>query len=318
VLAKARNGFRTTLVLDANICLNLSGYSRGTLLPHVEAQVSAFLLSIEISKVDVVPMLGCMELASTREQLALDTHKLSSILSNVKRALDLDESSIVDGLPRKNDSLFNEAITRDSIEYLYPMLRYTYSCFLKIIEIRHRGHLKDRAIKNYVEFYDWCERMNCHVPLIEQAALALFGGAEPAQKLIRTNKEKTPLDAAWGASWDVLYSWLVQNYLPTIQIDGMFQHCIFATHDEAAAYVAGHCIPQATFLNKGEPYLSASEVSFEFPYYENKMDRLDAALKERKYQTFLRISGNGANEPVFDRQRVEAEIASLETIVMGA
>jgi hypothetical protein len=95
--SNARQGIVTALVLDANICLNLSNYARGQKDPIKESMFRQFLLAVEMVKVDVVPYFGCLELASTRGSHQLDTGKLSSIASNVARALAQSEESLALG-----------------------------------------------------------------------------------------------------------------------------------------------------------------------------------------------------------------------------
>ncbi|GHU22730.1 hypothetical protein FACS189497_12180 [Betaproteobacteria bacterium] len=229
----------TALILDANICLNLSNYARGKTNSDKESMFRQFLLAVELVKVDVVPYFGCLELASVRGSDQVDTDKLTSIASNVARALAQSEESLAWG-HQVSSKIANElSLTDKSLSAAFPMLRYAYCCFLKIFEIRARGFLKDRAVKHFIEFFDWCEDMRCQVPLILQAAFALFGGAKEAEKLLSLRKGKKPLDAAWGAAWDIWHCWMTQNYWPTQLVDGWQQHSIFVTNDAAAAYIAG-------------------------------------------------------------------------------
>ncbi|MFZ6820360.1 hypothetical protein [Undibacterium sp. Ji22W] len=202
-----------------------------------------------------------------------------------------------------------------SIEHILPMLRYAYAAFLKIHEIRSRGHLKGRAIKNIVEFSDWCECFECHVPIIFQAAFALFGGCKDAQTILTVKKNKTPLDAAWGAAWDTWYVWMIQSYLPTQLVDGVSQRSIFVTDDAAAAFIAGKCTPRASFLNHGQPLLSASELSLDFPYYFDRMELLKSILKKNLHNQMSRITSNLGAEKNWDEDKVCEEINRLEYVV---
>lgn len=316
IRSNAQQGIVTALVLDANICLNLSNYARGQKDPVKESMCRQFLLAIELVNVDVVPYFGCLELASTRASAQLDTDKLTSIASNIARALAQSKESLAWG--RQVTKVNNEdlVLADKSLSSTFPMLRYAYCCFLKIVEIRSRGFLKDRAVKNFIEFFEWCEVMECHVGLISQAAFALFGGAKEADKLLSLRKGKTPLDAAWGAAWDIWHCWMVQNYLPTLPVDGVPQHCIFVTDDAAAAYIAGQCLPRAMFLNAGEPFLSASSLSYDFPFYADKRERLNELLRERDAQRFVRILSNVTNAREFDHAQVQAEVERLEQSIM--
>lgn len=295
IRSNAQHGIVTALILDANICLNLSNYTRGQKDPDKESMFRQFLLAVELVKVDVVPYLGCLELASTRGSDQLDTAKLSSIASNVARALAQSEDSLARGRQvgvHADDEL---ALADKSLAETFPLLRYAYCCFLKIFEIRSRGHLKDRAVKHFIEFFDWSETMNCHVGLVLQAAFALFGGAREADKLLSLREGKTPLDAAWGAAWDIWHCWMVQNYLPTLPVDGLPQHCIFVTDDAAAAYIAGQCLPRAMFLNAGVPFRSASVLSYDFPFYVDKRKRLNDLLRVRGSRQLKRMVSHLGN-----------------------
>lgn len=318
IRTNAERGIVTALVLDANVCLNLSNYARGQRDAEKEAKVRTFLLAIEFAKVDVVPYFGCMELASRRGSDELDQEKLSSITSNVARALSQSESSLARGHQVPRESGDGLAFTDKSLAAYQSMLRYAYCSFLKLFEIRSRGHLKDRAAKNFAEFFDWSEGMECHVGLVSQAAFALFGGAKEADKLLSLGDGKTPLDAAWGAAWDVWHCWIVQNYLPTLRVDGLPQHTIFVTDDAAAAYVAGHCLPRVLLLNGGKPLLSASELSYDFPYYLDKKERLAEMMSSRDAKRHVRVMRNIISPRAFDHARVEAEILRLEQSIMAA
>ncbi len=312
----ARKGIVTALVLDANICLNLASYAQGKLDPIKESMIRQFLLAVEMVKVDVVPYFGCLELASTRNSDQLKTDKLSGITSNVARALKQSEASLALGhqiFPQFADEL---KMTDKSLSEAFPMLRYAYCCFLKIFEINSRRFLKDRAVKNFIEFFDWCESMDCHVGLISQVAFALFGGAKEADKLLRVRKDKTPLDAAWGAAWDIWHCWMVQNYFPTLPVDGLSQHTIFVTEDAAAAFIAGNCLPRAIFTNTGAPFLSTSVLSYDFPYYADKQERLKEQLRARDSRRLNRILLKVINDNKFDHARVRNEIDRLEQTVM--
>ncbi|MDX1253480.1 MAG: hypothetical protein IDH49_14765 [Gammaproteobacteria bacterium] len=317
IRANAHQGIVTALILDANICLNLANYARGQKDPDKESMVRQFLLAVELTKVDVVPYFGCLELASTRGSDQLDQAKLSSIASNVAHALAQSEESLAWGhqtRPRIDDDL---KLTDKSLSVTYPMLRYAYCCFLKIFEIRSRGHLKDRAVKHFIEFFDWCENMRCHVGLVSQASFALFGGAKEADKLLSLRDGKTPLDAAWGAAWDIWHCWMVQNYFPTLPVDGFSQHSILVTDDAAAAYIAGQCLPRAMFLNGGTPLLSASVLSYDFPFYVDKRERLNELLRARDSRRFMRMIDDVCNANEFDHAPVQAEIEQLEYVIMS-
>lgn len=316
IRSNAQQGIVTALVLDANICLNLSNYARGQKDPVKESMFRQFLLAIELVSVDVVPYFGCLELASTRGSDQLDTDKLTSITSNVARSLTQSKESLALGYQVSTDNTDDLMLDDKSLSSVFPMLRYAYCCFLKIFEIRSRGFLKDRAVKNFIEFFEWCETMKCHVGLISQAAFALFGGAKEADKLLSLRKGKTPLDAAWGAAWDIWHCWMVQNYLPTLPVDGLPQHPIFVTDDAAAAYIAGQCLPRAMFLNAGEPFLSVSVLSYDFPFYADKRERLNKLLRERDSQRFARMLSNVFNTNEFDHAHVQTEVERLEQSIM--
>jgi hypothetical protein len=313
----ARQGIVTALVLDANICLNLSNYARVQKDPIKESMFRQFLLAVEMVKVDVIPYFGCLELASTRGSARLDTGKLSSIALNVARALAQSEESLALGRQISNRIAEELEVTDKSLSVAFPMLRYAYCCFLKIYEIRSRGFLKDRAVKHFIEFFDWCETMECHIGLISQAAFALFGGAKEADKLLSSRDGKTPLDAAWGAAWDIWHCWMVQNYIPTLPVDGLPQHSIFVTDDAAAAFIAGQCLPRAMFLSAGEPFLAASVVSYNFPFYVDKQERLNEQLRARESRRFDRVLANAIKDRKFDHARVQIEIKRLEEIIMS-
>ena len=318
VSERASRRVRTALVLDANVCLNLSNYARDAADDRVETMCRQFLLTVEFTKVDVIPFFGCMELASKRNRSELDENKLSGITSNVARALKQSEASLASGgklFWRNEDSKQYED---ETLGPMLEMLRFFYACFLKITEIRMRGSLKDRVVKNSMEFIDWCESLECHVALVSQAAFALFGGAQEADKLLRLGGEKTPLDAAWGAAWDIWHAWASQSYLNSLNVEGWAQHTIFVTEDSAAAFIAGQCVPRAVFLEEGKPILSTNSTSFDFPYFRGKHQQLLEQWGERKMRQLARLTNLATLRQKMDDMHLQDVVAGLETSVMDA
>ncbi len=188
---------------------------------------------------------------------------------------------------------------------------------MKIAQVRARGSLQGRAVNNYIEFFDWCEKMECHVGILSQAAALIFGGSHNVDSLIKVTRKKSILDACWGAAWDAWYCWMVQNLLRVIKVDGILSHAIFVTHDAASAVVASQCLPRAIFARRGEPFLSASEVRLDAPYYAGKEQRLMHEIQKRKSfdVTRRRIMRNidwVPNEHKLRQERVEVEILALE------
>ena len=100
-------------------------------------------------------------------------------------------------------------------------------------------------------------------------------------------------------------------------MDGLPQHSIFVTDDAAAAFVAGQCLPRAMFLNAGEPFLSASVLSYDFPFYVDKRERLNEQLRARDSRRFDRMLSNVVNASKFDHARVQAEVVRLEQAIMA-
>jgi hypothetical protein len=316
IRSNARRGIVTALVLDANVCLNLANFARGQKDPEIESMVRQFLLAVEFVKVDVVPYFGCLELASTPGIDQLDKVKLSSFVANVSSALAQSEDTLAWGnLTRFSANEGQGAESEPSLGF-FPMLYYFYGCFLKIFEILARGYPKARAVKNLIEFFDWCESTGCQVGLILQAAFALFGGATEAAKLLVLKKDKTPLDVAWGAAWDMWYSWEIQSHRPMTPIAGVQQHAIFVTDDAAAAFVACQCEPLAAFVNEGKPFLSASAINNDFPFFVDKRERLEAQLNARKFAYQINAINRFVSGEDVDHEAIQVEIERLEQSVM--
>jgi hypothetical protein len=316
VRSNANRGVVTALVLDANVCLNLANYTQGLKDADMDSRIRQFLLAVELNKVDVVPFFGCLELASARNSDRVNLAQLSGIASNVSFALQQSEHSIARGQRPHMANLEKFVAANESITAIYPMLRYAYCAFLKIIEIRMRGHLKDRAAKNIVEFLEWCETMTCCVGLLTQAAFAVLGGERAADRLLSVRIGKTPLDAAWGAAWDFWYSWMIQNYFPTHPLDAVAQHTIFVTDDAAAAFIAGQCKPSAVFLAHDQPFLSISGINYGFPYYADKLDRLSSLIATWRERNVKRVALGLSKGESIDHDLIEKEIIRLEPIVM--
>lgn len=315
------NGLATTLQLDANICLLMANYAQGQADAYHATLIEHLLLLIEMqlgeAGVNVAPFFGCLELGCRRRSAEIDQERLSSITSAVNRALARSATSIVRGegtSPHLRDDI---VFSDQSIEPFVPMLRYAYACFLKVMEIRTRGFLKDRVVKNFIEFYDWMESMNKQASMAAQAALALLGGAKEAEKLLSPRKGKTPLDVAWGSAWDVLHAFLAKDYLPHLQIHGHHEHVVFVTNDAAAAFVASSCSPRVAFLDGGLPHLSMTAIRIDFPYLtEEKQAMLNEKLQHRQMETILRIVRTANSIPDLDSATLDREIDRLEQLAM--
>lgn len=71
------------------------------------------------------------------------------------------------------------------------------------------------------------------------------------------------------------------------------------------------------FLNAGEPFLSASVLSYNFPFYADKRKRLNEQLRARDSRRFDRMLANILNTSKFDHARVQTEVEQLEQDIMA-
>jgi len=284
VLERAKRGEITVLVLDSNLCIKLSNYTRGTVDQRNDLLVRQFLLSAEYAHVDIAPFFGCIELSSSPRQAALDLDKLNSFAENVHAAIHQREAGIVEG--RKPIAIRGVTEFSDSIDVLLPLLNASYACFLKVSSLLSKSRKRDHALRHAREYLEWVEVHRLHISLATQAALALFGGAPEAQTLLREDKSRTKSSIAWGAAWDTTFAWLTQNYLPHRSINGLRQYPIFATDDAAASFVAGKCTHFLHLSNEGQPFLSFKYVSTHFPHFSTQQEALQdicatALLKQK-------------------------------------
>ncbi len=128
ICSNAKQGIVTLLVLDANVCMEVSNYARGQKDSEVDFHTRHFLLAVELVKVDVSPFLGCMELASKKNDKQLNLVKLSQFATSVSTALSQDKGSLANGkLPVFSEPY--EASESTSLEALYPLLRYFIALF---------------------------------------------------------------------------------------------------------------------------------------------------------------------------------------------
>ncbi|MCE1243673.1 hypothetical protein [Oryzomicrobium sp.] len=312
VLERAKNGESTVLILDSNLCIKLSNYTRGAVDQRNDFLVRQFLLSAEYAHVDIAPFFGCIELSSSPRQKDLDQERLRSFAENVHAAIHQREAGIVEGgkpIVVRGISEFS-----DSIDALLPMLNANYACFLKISSLLSKSRKRDHALRNVMEYLEWVEAHRLHISLATQAALALFGGALEAQTLLREDKSRSKSSIAWGAAWDITFAWLTQNYFTHRLINGLKQYPIFATDDAAAAFVAGKCTHFLCLSNNGHPFLSFNQASTDFPHFSKQQ----AALQDICAMAFLKQKERILDEfgvPVDIRQvmqELESEIKYLE------
>ena len=320
IRSDAARGIATALLLDANVCLRLKNYAKGEKDNLRKEVTRLFLLQSKWAKVDVVPLLGCMELAATRHNDTLNPDKLLGIAAAAYSALMQSEYDLLHERPVLMKDISEFDLDPNPQLVFYQMLRYFYCCVLKISDLRlsSKKNLKDKAVKNVIKFQDWCESMECHVGLITQAAMEVLGGAGGSSTLLNFKAGKTPLDAAWGAAWDLWYCWMTQHYLRAVPVEEHAQHIIFVTEDASAAHVAGKCLPQALFLDRGTPSLSASSVTVDAPYLCGKEEQLLEALDERRFATIKRVVRQFADPSkkyAFNPDRIEETIAQLEDAI---
>ncbi len=124
----AERGIHTILVLDANVCLELATYAQGQKDAKKDFDARHFLLSVELAKLDVAPLLGCMELAAHKNCDSIDLAKFSQLATNVNRALNQTEWSLAHGHLPGTGQIFKPKQTPELTSF-YPLLRYFYCAF---------------------------------------------------------------------------------------------------------------------------------------------------------------------------------------------
>ncbi len=271
-------GVLTALVVDANVCLDLAGLSRGNLPPCMRDEVQQFVQDIAASGADVLPGFGLAELCLDRKTWTLDAAKLESLERNISLAIDSAPGRAAE---RMQDSAAAEIepVDVEMFRPYVPLLQIFYASLLKVSLIGTQGLSGNRAISNIQAFLRWMsDDLGCVSALPLQAAVAIFGGDSLARRLIGVGRQAHALPAVWGGAWDVFY--VHQLYRTTLfQIGGVPHYPVFVTKDRACYEVFSRSRLQGAirFDERRSPFLIG--VASDYPHYEGKQEQVEQLFK---------------------------------------
>ena len=186
-----------------------------------------------------------------------------------------------------------------------------YVHLLKIKTIEHNGLGKQQALRNISEYVNWSEEMECHSGYPSQVAYALFGGEPKARKVIKVERGKDPLQAVWGAAWDMLYLFIVQNVVSAYAPDF---NAIFATNDEALSLIGSTCSFGGAFFDGKKVHTSFGGITFDFPHFRDHIEELHELHSDVKLKQIPRLAKR-RDVSRREEERLLAEKMKLEAMV---
>jgi hypothetical protein len=273
----ARGGILTALVVDANVCLDLAGLSRGTLQAGIRRQVQELVSTIAASGADVLPGFGLAELSLDRSSWKLDATKLESVEANITRAID---SAPGRAAQRGSDTRNAEGpVDVDMFLPHTPLLKMFYACLLRAAIISAGGLSRDRALKNLETLLEWmAARLDCVAVLPLQVGVAIFGGDSLARRLVGIGKASPTLSDIWSGAWDMFY--IHQLFHRTLYgIDGVPLHPVFVTRDRACYEVFSRSrLKGAIRFDEGHAPLLVG-VATDYPHYAGSQEAIARLLK---------------------------------------
>lgn len=273
----SEHGVLTALVVDANVCLDLAGLSRGTLHRGMQAQVQAFILDIATSGADVLPGFGLAELSLDRTTWKLDATKLESVESNITHAIDSAPGRAAQRSP--SESAEDGPVNVDMFVPYTPLLKIFYACLLRAAIISADGLGRDRALKNLQAFLEWMAGcLNCVSALPLQAAVAIFGGDSLARRLIGIGKGSPTLCDVWSGAWDIFY--IHQLFHRTLdEIGGVPHYPVFVTRDRACYEVFSRSRLKGAIRFDGDRAPLLIGVATDYPHYLHRQETVARLFK---------------------------------------
>jgi len=271
-------GVVTALVIDANVCLDLAGLTRGSLPPSMRDQAHQFVQDIALSGVDVLPGFGLAELCLDHTTWTLDATRLESLERNISLAIDSvpERASLQTGDGAASEI---EPVNVEMFRPYVPLLQILYASLLKVALIATRGLSSDLAVPNVQTFLAWMsDELGCVSVLPLQTAVAIFGGDSLARRLIGVGKQDHSLRDVRSGAWDVFY--VHQLYHATLfMIDGVPHRPVFVTRDRASYDVFSHSWLQGAirFDERRSPFLVG--ITSDYPHYEGRQDEIASVFK---------------------------------------
>lgn len=289
-----------TLIPDNNVCTHVSDLNICKQDKLKKAKAESFLEYIHSSNITVNPTWALLERASKPGTLNLDKIKLKDF-----------EDAFWKKLYRYSD---NDLLTRsvESIDFmksvLYPM--YAYLLKIKLI-LSKREPSSDNVTANLTELCEFMDDMQLFSVIIWQFSLAIFGGDNQFNKLIKP-KRGDVFKALWGAAWDIYYLQLPHMFYGIREINNLCPQYIFATDDRTCAKL-GSLMKVIGGIDCGRVIYNYELLNFNFPHFKNRdsflfkisheiVNKVTERILERKYlseeesQRKLQITINNSSE----------------------
>ena len=271
------------LQLDANVCLDIANFVSGRKKQpdHTKLRVRSLLRSIELSRCEVIPSIGLMELGLKRGTFSLDEGRYGSLAKAVWEGLHLNLSAIeVDnylptGVPAPPP--YNLPIGADVLSLFFE---YVYCAFLKLHLLAKLGLSEQVAMHNINEFLRWSnEDLNMVSPFVLQFALGLFGGDTKIRKMLKVDsKSALPLFTAWGAAQDV-FSLYVFKEAHLFEAK-LLNKILYVTADEALFEVCKRIDFTGVAIRDGCNSIELNSIDCDYPHFKSHAAELSVILEE--------------------------------------
>jgi hypothetical protein len=302
-------GTLTALVLDANVCLDLAGVTRGTLKQGPRALADRFLGDIAASGADVLPGFGLTELSLNRATWTVDSSKLASIQNSIGTAID----SIPGRAAQRGEHVTNAEDTGPADPQIFrplvPLIKVFYASLLKIALMSLDGIGQSDALGKLQALLRWMsDDLDCVSALSLQAGVAIFGGDTLARQLIGVGKLRPTLRNVWSGAWDMFYAHHILQ-LTLHGVDGLPCYPIFVTRDRACFAVFSRPALRGAirFDTTRMPMLVG--ITSDYPHYRKQQVEVADLVKTALLSRLDTLVGGGLRT----ESHLDGVIASLES-----
>ena len=123
-----------------------------------------------------------------------------------------------------------------------------------------------------------------------QVAFALFGGDNESRKLLNVKKGKEVRQVVWGAAWDMLYVFVVQQHASLLPIDGIAHRPVLVTGDKACYIIASRCRLRGAIKSNERILTPFVQVSAEYPHFRSCQAEIQALLQSLRRSQVKRVT----------------------------
>lgn len=183
-----------------------------------------------------------------------------------------------------------EPMRFDSAEPIRPLLSAFYCSLLQIKLLLRNGTGARVAYPNLSAFLRWADGMGLQSPLPAQVALAVFGGDSKALKLLNVKKDKDVRQVVWGAAWDMLYAFMVQQYATLVPIDGARRRAILVTGDEACYIIASRCRLRGAVEGDDRMFAPLVQSSLDYPHFRHSQSSIKELFESFRLNQIRRVA----------------------------